>query len=558
MSAPRRVIAADCETDPFKHKRDPKPFIWGAYDGSTFRTFDTTEAFVDWLAPQRVICYAHNGGKFDFMFLLVQLLRFKQDGVKAQIINGRIVKMNIGKAELRDSFAAIPIGLGVVGKLEIDYQKLEAEVRHLHMPEITAYLKQDCVSLFDLMTEYRKITGVQPTIASNALKFCKNKMKIDPGKTNAHFDTILREFYYGGRTECFRPGRHRNFHILDIHSAYPYAMTHDHPSGDEFVGIEKWEFDNLPRDAQQRCFIQLKCFCKYGCFPKRENNGLNFPTGWNEFSITGWEYVAAKELNLISHVKISHIIHFPKVINFTDYITHWYAYKDEHSAKDEKGNRIEPIQYEIGKRMQNALYGKLSQDPARYYDYKIYPAGTLVDRDNGWELADEYEDIELHRREALWKYRAEFGEEWRGRPLYNNVASGASITGFTRAHLLRAIHAVGPRDVIYCDTDSLMFAVGANYKALPMSKRLGDWEYEQRGDLGYFAGKKLYGVRTEGLKDKVATKGGKLTFDKLEGIIMRDEKVTWENPAPSFSIVGKANFIVRSFRSTANKPLEFN
>ena len=166
-TVPRRVIAIDCETDPFKHNRIPKPFIWGAYDGTDFLTFTDTAEFVAWLAPQRVIAYAHNGGKFDFMFLL----SFLGEETKAQIINGRIVKMNLGKAELRDSYAAVPEALGKIGKKDIDYAKLEENVRHMHMPEIIEYLEQDCVSLFNLITEYRRIAGKQLTIASNALRF---------------------------------------------------------------------------------------------------------------------------------------------------------------------------------------------------------------------------------------------------------------------------------------------------------------------------------------------------------------------------------------------------
>lgn len=554
MSRSKRIIAADCETDPFRHKRDPEPFIWGTYDGTTFRTFATTKDFVDFIATQSVIVYAHNGGKFDFMFLLSFLLKYKSDGVRAQIINGRIVKMKLGKAELRDSFAAIPIGLGVVGKKEIDYAKLEKEVRHLHVEEIREYLMQDCVSLYELMNNYREIAGKQPTIASNALKYCK-KLGIDPGKTNNHFDAVMRDFYFGGRTECFRPGTHKNFHVLDIHSAYPFAMTHDHPSGDENIRIEISEFNRLKQVEKQRCFLRIKCNVKSGCFPKRTKTGLDFPVGVNEFNVTGWEYVAALDLNLISDVEIREIIRFNETINFTDYIAHWYSYKDAHSEKNSDGQRLHPIQYEIGKRMQNALYGKLSQDPARYYDYKIFPGGTVIDREQGWELADEYQDVEIHCRPALWKYEQEFGSDWRGRPLYNNVATGASITGFTRAHLLRAIHAVGYRHVIYCDTDSLMFDEKSNYRVLPMSNKLGDWEYEQKGDLGHFAGKKLYGIRTAGKKDKIASKGGKLTFDKIKSLI-DGEIILWQNDAPSFSIAGKASYVSRRFRQTANKPLE--
>jgi len=565
LAQSRRIIAADCETDPFLHKRDPEPFLWGAYDGSTFRTFNSTEEFVAWASVQRAVIYFHNGGKFDAMFLLLSVLKLSEEGkpVKAQIIGSRIVKIQLGKAELRDSYAAIPEALSMFGKKEIEYEKMERAVRHLHMPEIIEYLEQDCVSLFDLITEYRKIAGTKLTIASNALTFSK-ELGIDPGKTNASFDEVFRDFYYGGRTECFRPGTHRGINIVDIRSAYPTAMMQDHPCGSEYVHTTIKEFKALPVEAQQRCFITLECFVKQGCFPQRTKTGLDFPTGWGEYHVTGWEYIAALELGLFEREKIKNVIRLSEKINFGPYIDHWFKYKASHNKK------TQPIQYNVGKRMMNALYGKLAQNPARYYDYIYVRGGTEVDFENGWELAAEYGDIEVHRREALWKYKQNFGDDWRGRPLYNNVATGASITGLARSYLLKAIHKVGARHIIYCDTDSLIVAKEGDISVLPQSEKLGDWELEAANcPIGHFAGKKLYGIdlgnsdkckcnnplKKDCKRHKIATKGGKLSFGDIERII-KGEKVTWENPAPSFTIAGEPKYVVRSFRSTASKPLE--
>ena len=35
----RKLIAIDCETDPFKAGRVPEPFIWGMYDGNEFKNW---------------------------------------------------------------------------------------------------------------------------------------------------------------------------------------------------------------------------------------------------------------------------------------------------------------------------------------------------------------------------------------------------------------------------------------------------------------------------------------------------------------------------------------
>lgn len=590
MASDRRLIAVDCETDKAKYGRVPAPFIWGVYDGKNFRYFRDTADFVAWLATQNCIAYAHNGGKFDFMFLI----QYITEGTKAQVIGGRIVKMNIGKCELRDSFSAIPAALKFFGKDEIDYDKMEASIREQHMEEIISYLKTDCVSLYELMTRYRTIAGKKTTIASNALTYSR-KLKIDPGKTNHTYDKNMRPFFFGGRCQVFQPGIHRNIRIIDIHSAYPFAMTYDHPVGSERIHITPGQFRKLAREQRQRCFIRLRCFSN-GAFPMRGKTDLQFPIAHGEYLVTGWEFVAAEDIGLISDIEFIDIVTLPSVINFTPYVTHWYDYKARHNKK------TNPFEYEIGKRMMNALYGKLAQNPTRYFDYKIMPAGSLVcdymdcewnadkkknvckncgetELDHGWLLAQEYGNIEIHRRSTLWKYEQKFGKAWEGHPIYNNVATGASITGFTRAHLLRAIHTVGIDNVIYCDTDSIICFASADLSKLSLSEKLGDWADEGTGSVGLFAGKKQYGIKLDNIcrkfdmdqnhpkkvckncehgerghgnspEIKIASKGARLYFPQIEAL-MRGETVQWHSDFPSFSIAGDARFVLRNIRATA-------
>lgn len=223
--------------------------------------------------------------------------------------------------------------------------------------------------------------------------------------------------------------------------------------------------------------------------------------------------------------------------------------------------------------MAEKLYGKLAQNPARYFDYKIVPGGTKICRtkpvrnketkkyncpdcakpieDHEWKLAGEYENHEIHKRESLWRWRFNYGVEWQSKDIYKNVATGASITGFTRAHLLRAMHTIGMQHVIYCDTDGIVCTQDAQWSALPISPALGDWKIEdQNAPIGHFAGKKLYGIELSTGKHKCASKGARLVFSDYEKLV-NGETVVWENDAPSFSIDGKSKFIVRDIRATA-------
>lgn len=547
------VWTTDCETDPFLHQRDPRPFMWGIYTGNDFIQFidndweACTRKAVEYLINNDVVVYAHNGGKFDFIYFMPFLPL--DVPIKTQIINGRIVKMKLGRAELRDSYSIIPESMKNIQKEDIQMWKLERAVRQDHMDEIIFRNKTDCIYLYDLVKAYRDVAGNKTTIAANALSYAKG-LGIDPGRTNHCFDDKMRKFFFGGRTECWQPGRHKNFKMIDIHSAYPDGMMHNHATGpDVFMGSS---LDGLTREEIQRAFIVIECQSNKA-FPIRIKDGsLDFPTEYNEFHVTGWEYIAAKELGLISNEKIHSVASFADTINFRDYVTHWYEYKESHPKKDD------PIHYTIGKIMMNSLYGKLAQNPARYYDYIIHPSGTPIDAEHGWALFTENERYEFHRRESLWKYKYELGAGWETKPIYNNVATGASITGYVRAKLLRTIAKIGYDNVIYCDTDSIYTREGADLSDIVISPALGDWGVDDEcAPLGIFLGKKLYAVRHSFLDkktgkpaEKIATKGGRLEFRDFEKMI-RGETVKFKNDAPTYSIDGGAEFLVRNIRATS-------
>jgi DNA polymerase elongation subunit (family B) len=574
MPRTRKLATCDCETDPFDGETIPRPFVWGYFDGKDYLVFHSTEDFVAFIRTKRVTLYAHNGGKFDFMLLMSYMP--DEETTAAQVINGRIVSMNVGECRLVDSYAAVPESLKNIKKDEIEYWKMTKENRAKYMAEIVQYLRGDCVYLYELMAAYRKAAGTKTTIASNALARAK-ELGIDPGKTNHRFDRNYREFYFGGRTQCFRPGSHERISVFDIKSSYPRAMQEFHPTGNSFHRASS--LDGLTREEIQRAFIVVECHAD-GCFPIRDMRnieGLTFPRGRAIYKVTGWEYLAAMDLGLIDDEKILSVRYCKETITFADYVQHWYAYKKRHSKK------TDPINYTIGKIMMNSLYGKLAQNPERYHDYKIVPNGAALpcnsprpdkdgvckiclfkDIDHGWTYYTQFEGKTFHRRESLWKHRYRYGIEWESKPLYKNVATGASITGYARAALLRAMHAVGIEHVIYCDTDSLVVDRFTDMSILPQSDKIGDWEREiSDAPIGHFCGKKLYGIDIDpsakcGCADrngsckrhKVVTKGGRLTFREIEKIVAGEE-IGYHPAAPSFSLARGINFGDRTFRRTA-------
>lgn len=534
----KRIIAIDCETDPFLHGRIPAPFIWGAYDGNEYWTFRETDDFVAWLKQQDCFAYAHNGGKFDFMFLLPYL----EDTTKARVIGGRFAELKFGDAVLRDSYSIVPVPLREIQKDDIDYRLMEAERREEHIEEITEYLKTDVRVLWLLVTTFREEAGTQLTIASNALRSSR-ALGCDPGRTNYRFDSEFRRYYFGGRTECFQPGTHENLSVYDIRSSYPYAMSQDHATGaahDNFTSL-----DDIPLAEQGRAFITLQCYSA-GAFPVRTKTGIEFPHKFDEFAVTGWEYLTALKHDLIRNITIKNVAHFTASINFSVYVAKWYAHKEKHRPRR---TIEEKAQYTIGKILMNSLYGKLAQNPMHYFDYEIHEPGTAVNDDEGWEFYTIFQGKEIHRRPVSFNYVYKHGVDWVKKPLFYNVATGASITGLARANLLDAIMAVGRDRVIYCDTDSVSLR-GFEKPPLDLSEKLGAWDCEGEASIGHFAGKKLYALKMVNGKEKIASKGCKLTFDNLQGIV-RGERVTWSSEAPSFSLANGVNFVTRIVRATS-------
>lgn len=549
----RKIIAVDCETDPFEHGSFVMPFIWGAYDGERFQTWRDTDQFIDWLAKQNCIAYAHNGGKFDYTYLMKYVRRSR-----IKIIGSRMAEMTIGKAVLRDSFSIVPVGMASIQKTKIDYEKFRAACReHYMQSDIIPYLKDDCVYLYQIVEAFRKAAGTQITIASNALKSAK-QLGSDPGKTNFRFDRQFRQYYFGGRTECYQAGKHDNISVVDIVSSYPYAMMQLHPCGDKREQRET--LDGLSTDEIGRSFIDIECYSA-GAFPFKalkhkgthkiidgaldddEYSGLEFPHRFDLYYVTGWEYLIAKKHGLIRDEKIHCVTVFEETIDFSAYVLKWFEHKKAHPKN------IDPINYTIGKIMMNSLYGKMGQNPANYFDYEVKDPLSPVDEENGWIRYATHEDFELHRRSTTWNWANKYGVDWIKRPLFFNVATGASITGFARAKLLDAIHTVKAERVIYCDTDSLALHPGDNV-GLHFGKELGQWELEGEGGKGYFAGKKLYGIRWPDGKVKIASKGCKLTFDEISRVV-NGEKVIWNNPAPTFSLAKGAHFVTREIRATS-------
>lgn len=526
----KEIWAADCETDPFLAGRIPRPFIWGCYNGSEYHEFDTVDQLLDFLATRDCIAYAHNGGRFDWHYVLDHLEGF----TPIMVISGRLAKFKIGRCEFRDSYNIMPMPLRAGGKkFEIDdYSIFESGKRELpgNRVVIQERLRTDCLYLFAMLETFFTEFGIHLTISSASMHAWSRIAGVEKPTTNAEFYQRVSPYYFGGRVECFTPGEvKRNFKIIDINSAYLWAMLSEHPYG-EIPHESKY----LPssRGHIERSFVTLECKST-GAFPYRnDSGGLDFPADGHRriFCVTGWEYLAALETNTLVDPTVYTVLQLPGSINFRSYCDHFYKMKT-----DAKANK-DAARYEFAKRFLCSLYGKFGSNPKKYSEYTVVQPRFI-------DIACESDGYQFCAELGNWALLSRPLADAKKR--YFNVAVAASVTGLVRAYDWRAIRQC--EGVQYIDTDCL-HCVGSGQLALSETE-LGAWKLEAECDYGAYGGKKLYACRTTDGNWKTASKGVKLTADQICRVA-QGEVIDFTPDVPQYSIKQGIHFVSRKIRKT--------
>jgi hypothetical protein len=538
----RKIATLDFETDPFKHGRLPRPFAVGFYDGYTYQSkWGSAKAVTAW-AVRRVkgfsgVVYAHNGGKFDFLAFLLGGANETIWGEPVLCIGGRIVKMRYGQAELRDSYAILPSPLRDYDKGMVDYADFERGRRHLYRRAILDYLARDVRSLHSLVMAFVEKHGLGPlTMASAAMRYAK-KLGLKVETFNDKQDEKFRAYYFGGLVLSRQAGIHRgNFTLYDIKSAYPFAMLHEHPSGRDF------SFTTDPDSVKGNSFVVVDGDGQ--CFLRRTTGGNSYG-GAGRFHITGWEFLESQRTGQFQG-RVIHVETPVNTINFRPFVEHFYAAKSDAERTGDKAGRL------IAKLILNALYGKFAQRNDKFRDYFIWPLDRPVPAGFAIDSVWDREGFQVVSRPSPH------------RGLYN-VATAASITGYIRAMLMKAVHETDP---YYCDTDSIICQSG--HVPSGMGGGLGAWSLETEGDRLYIGGKKLYALRLSGATSpqteeqakkagaywdgsrawKIASKGCRLTPLQMKAIC-QGKAVHYKNDAPCYSLLNSPFFVNRTITATA-------
>lgn len=567
---PKAMIAVvDFETDPFLYGRNPRPFCSGFYDGEIYKEFwgdDCALQLVDYIISRKdpLCIYAHNGGKFDFFYFLE--LGIIQNPVL--IINGRIVKARfLDVHEIRDSYAIMPAPLAKIGnskignKIEIDYSLMERNVREKNKKEILAYMKPDCVILWNAVFEFRERYGNKLTVGAMAISELGKYHQVS--RQNKAHDRKFRQFYFGGRVQCFEGGQIKgDFKIYDVNSMYPAVMKNFiHPTGGFYVSLKEDAIKRFNKKTGKLHKFSGMYFMRFVGYSKcalprfnEEKKVLEFPDMIGEFFACSHEVQAACELGLLKVHRIIDVFIPCGTMNFAEFVDE--GMREKISAREQK----DFISEFFAKLKLNSAYGKYGSNPASFKSWWIYDEQCTQEEHEAfieWVEANPKEFDETTGR--LISQGAELVQDlgrfeiWQAPSPnddgYFDVAVAASITSAARSVLLRAIHsAIRP---LYCDTDSLICQELSNVDI--HETRLGAWKCEGTTKEIFIAGKKLYSCELNErdekgkVKYKIASKGAKLVHADLIKLC-KGEIVHWRSDAPNFKFSGEVKYVARNIR----------
>jgi hypothetical protein len=532
------------------------------YDGEEFHSFwgdDWLDQLCGWLERQPpLLIYAHNGGRFDFLFM-----RSKLHG-RCVIIDDRIVKARIGSHELRDSFACLPVALGDAGnKTAIDYDIFRAGIRERpgNRRRILDYLRDDCRNLWIAIRDYHSRFGRALTLGGAAWEKLISS-KCPNGFSAAYYlqklevrdDAHFRQWAYGGRVEAFQTGIIRgNLTMFDKVSMYPYvACEYSHPGGSQWIKC----------DAAESDFAHVRAWSD-GCLPSRADDGtLEYVSGIGEFRATGHELRAGIACGRVRIISDLGSVRFPVRAYLETFVREFFALKKE---AERTGDRTAYIHAKL---LLNAMTGKFATNPLGLHDYEITEYGKAPkDKKDGDGWEPSYIDHDTNT--VIWRRQINKGKQ----SFYiKNVATFASITGAARACLFQSMH--NADNVLYTDTDSILCSGFTG----ELGTDLHHWKIDAECTVAAIVDRKLYALfdeRKECTKKdlrsgrfavingskvpcvRMASAGVALNADQIYRLA-KGETVHYRAEAPSMSLDGRQTYAERTLHGVSSGAVEFH
>lgn len=483
-----RILGADFETD----HDDGSAWVvqWSISTGDAEAHGSDLDSYIQSiyeLTELEPLCivYFHNFA-YDMRFQTWLFQSLMNDGWQASYIlrAGRPIELTFAldgrKLKFRDSMAKMPGDLRSLAR-SVGMRKLESPRGSFYpgwSSDLTEadfqYVDNDARIVAVAMNLLHSEGRMRATASSDAWHFAREmigRMSWDNyfPRLSARLDGELRHAYWGGLNVSEHQGYYEG--VLtheDVHSMYPTVMTYDllpiglptlgkEPSGDLWV---------------RKCRLKLKlkegmiAWFQFKDALDAEMEGLKTTTPVVETAF--WHQMWISNIDIETVSKWYDIEFDPAYEDeyfnfkgetgiFAEYIDHWYAEKESQP----KGSLL----YNSAKRMMNALYGRFALNP------------------------------EVEENELIWNDDIETYDFLKSFRLNEDndayVPFALFVTAHARRRLLENAMAVGPENVVHCDTDSVIH-IGPEAPSIDHSGGLGTWGIESRPYAIWEGGFKRY------------------------------------------------------------------
>lgn len=449
--------------------------IMGFFDGEKYTEFYGVPHFLDVVLGKKYRSYriyAHFAGRYDFLFLLEDLLI--REGYKVEIIEAgsRIIRLKVSKNKdtwyFLDSFALMPAKLSdLCEAFNVAHKKqtFDHETGDYLSSEGRLYLRDDCFGLYEVIEAFStwgKNDGkLKMTAASQAMYIFRRDFLKEPFKRlPEHQEEFIRKTYFGGRCEIFKMYG-KNLYYYDVNSMYPFVMLADFPLGVAVssrgevsgkVGFYEVEV-NIPKKK------------KIPFIPYVLDGKLLFPVGRFTSFITSAEIGQLKREGI--PYKILRGLVFPEAKPiFRDYVKFFYNLK----ASSKKGS----AENFISKLALNSLYGKTGQRRTKETIVKVGSFKEIIDG----RMRPYFEELGLYKKETVSQSH------------FIQPQLASYVTSLARMELYRLIQEAGEDNVYYCDTDSVVTS-----KKLNTGLGLGEIKLEYEIEEAIFLQPKMYSLK---------------------------------------------------------------
>ena len=453
--------------------------------------------FAEWLLEnlESGICaYAHNGGRYDFLFIFEYCEKVGLTPYALKLIHGSIAEFRLRykdkKFLFRDSLLILPASLKrLTQDFDVPHKKLELDYgKGMKDPRFAEYFKNDLYGLYEVLLSSGLTDHL--TIASCAMaNFKKDFYRAAMERNIKAMEMYFRDAYKGGRVEIFKLyGKDLNYY--DVNSLYPsvmYDYEYPLPIANNFKKVYKFDKGKL---GVYDVSIEIDKL-EIPVLHKNISGKFIFPIGRFKGRYYTPEIVKAMEMGY--KVKVIFGYEFIKTdYMFRDYVDYFYMIKTESVGAKKQ----------VAKLLLNSLYGKFGQKREQEVNAFIKD-GTISNLNF---ITKKY---------------------WDEHSTYIHPEIAGLITAYARTRLYEIFQKAGVENVYYCDTDSVI-----TDSTLPVSNTLGELKQEDKIKEFIALAPKLYAYSTVKNEIKIKSKGFKaenFTFDDFRKGLSGDISVFEEN-----------------------------